>query len=234
MEFTCLIVKEYFIEELDLNYFIGVNRVHIDIKQVSDHNAIFKEEEALKFLLNLIKGIQDDASGSVIQLIKEKYVLNLDHIYLANYYVQKAFAQKTNISKKKNIELLLYLSTHRQISKGFESFGIDYSDLERGELLICIISPINNLEKISMKILKEFNAVEIELGINKMTIEKIKRIKKFYKFSESQIKSVQNSYGIQKNNLQALVENLDDLSSFLFDLICEKMALLNLEKKSQG
>ncbi|HEC40180.1 MAG TPA: hypothetical protein ENI29_18220 [bacterium] len=67
-----------------------------------------------------------------------------------------------------------------------------------------------------------------------MTIEKIKRIKKFYKFSESQIKSVQNSYGIQKNNLQALVENLDDSSSFLFDLICEKMALLNLEKKSQG
>ncbi len=234
MESTCLIVKEYFIEELDLKYFIGVIRIYIDIKQILEHNAIFKEEEALKYLLNLIKRIQDDVPGSVIQLIKEKYVLNLDHIYIANYYVQKAFAQKTNISKKKNIELLLYLSTHRQISKGFESFGIDYSDLERGELLICIISLINNLEKISMKILKEFNAVEIELGINAMTIEKIKRIKKFYKFSESQIKSVQNSYGIQKNDLQASIENLDDLSSFLFDLICEKMALLNLEKISQG
>ena len=234
MESTSLIVKDYFIEELDLTYFIGVIRINIDIKQVFDSNAIFKEEEALKYIINLIKGIQDGASGLVIQLIKEKYVLNLDHIYIASYYVQKVFAQKTNISKTKNVELLLYLSTYRQISKGFESFGIDYSDLEKGKLLICIISPINNLNKINMKILKEFNAKEIELGINVMTIEKINRIKKFYKFSESQINCVQNSYGIKKNNLQLSLEDLDDFSSFLFDLICEKMVLLNLEKISVG
>ena len=46
MESTCLIVKEYFIEELDLKYFIGVIRIYIDIKQILERNSIFKEEKA--------------------------------------------------------------------------------------------------------------------------------------------------------------------------------------------
>lgn len=144
--------------------------------------------------------------------------------------MQKAFFHKTHISNKKNIELLLYLSTYRQISKGIESFGIDYYDLKEGNIIFCIVSPMDNLDKIFKDILQKLVANEIELTINRLTIEKINSIIDNYEISESQIKSVLRSYGTEKNNIKDFKDNLESLSLALSDLICEKMALLNLEK----
>jgi hypothetical protein len=67
-----------------------------------------------------------------------------------------------------------------------------------------------------------------------LTLEKITEIIKIYEFSDLQIKSVLNSYGIENVYLEKPKNNLYNISLAVFDLICEKMALLNLEKIRLG
>ncbi|KKL44832.1 hypothetical protein LCGC14_2361720, partial [marine sediment metagenome] len=137
------------------------------------------------------------------------------------------FYYNLNISNKKKIELLLYLSTNRQISRSIYAFGINPSDISSGNLLYCIISPINNLNKINNELLKVLKADETELSINIQSNEKFNLIREYFEISEQQIACILNSYGIDKNSLDS---NLRSKISALYDLICERMALLNIEK----
>jgi len=228
METPCMIVREFYIKEMELRYFVGLSQIRFDFYQFLEVNTIIKEEDALQYFFTIIEGLQNNNKESIIQSIKDKYVLNQDHIYIASYYTEKAFFDKTHISKKKNLEFLLYLSTHRQISRGIESFGIDYNELKEGKLTICVISPTNNVDKIFQEILHLLNASEIKLTINNLTIEKITSIINYFEISDNQIKSVLNSYG--KSDISDLKNDLGSLYLAVFDIICEKMALLNLEK----
>ena len=223
-----MIVREFYIKEMELRYFVGLSQIRFDFYQFLEVNTIIKEEDALQYFFTIIEGLQNNNKESIIQSIKDKYVLNQDHIYIASYYTEKAFFDKTHISKKKNLEFLLYLSTHRQISRGIESFGIDYNELKEGKLTICVISPTNNVDKIFQEILHLLNASEIKLTINNLTIEKITSIINYFEISDNQIKSVLNSYG--KSDISDLKNDLGSLYLAVFDIICEKMALLNLEK----
>ncbi|MFX1324071.1 MAG: hypothetical protein ACFE8N_03880, partial [Promethearchaeota archaeon] len=72
-------------------------------------------------------------------------------------------------------------------------------------------------------------AVEIELTINNTDIEKINRIIENYNIYDEQIKSVLKSYGIQYLESEKSNFKLKHLSLAIFDIICEKMALLSLE-----
>ncbi len=230
MEFTVVIVKDFNIEHIGLKYYVGISQIRIELNQFLKSYNLPNEEEALNYLFKIIEDVQNKNKELIIQVFKDKYVLNQDHIFIACYYLQKAIFHETLISKKKNIELLLYLSTYRQIGKGIKSFGVDTSDLKKGTFLICIISPINNLTKINNDILEILNATELDISINDLTDEKIKEILKFYEMSKPQIKSVLNSYGIKNINIENPNNNLNDISVAIFDLICEKMALLSLEK----
>jgi tRNA threonylcarbamoyladenosine modification (KEOPS) complex Cgi121 subunit len=225
-----MIVRDFYIEAMELRYFVGINQINFDFIQFLKANSIDDEEKALNYIFKIIEELQDKNEKSTIQFISDRHVLNQDHIFNACYYMQKAFFHKAHISNKKNIELLLYLSTSRQISKGIESFGIDHNDLMEGNIIICIVSPIDNLDKINKDILQILGANEIELTINSLTIEKINTIIDNYEISNSQIKSVLKSYGNKENNIADFKNNLESLSLAIFDLICEKMALLNLEK----
>lgn len=230
MGFTCVIVKEFYIKEMDLKYFIGISQIEIELNQFLKVSNISNEEEALNHLFKIIEELQNKNKESTIQIIKDKYVLNQEHIFVACYYLQKTLFHETLISNKKSIELLLYLSTNRQISKGIKLFGLDSDDLNKGKFIICIISPVDNLKSICNDVLENLNAHEIDITINDLTPEKITEIIKVYEFSQSQIKSVLKSYGIKNINWEQPKNNLKDLSIVIFDLICEKMALLNLEK----
>jgi tRNA threonylcarbamoyladenosine modification (KEOPS) complex Cgi121 subunit len=226
---ACLKVKDFRFKEMGINYFVGISQIKFDEIQFLKTNNINNEETALEYLFDMIEELQNKNKDSIIQFVKEDYLLNQDHMFLACYYMQKAFLQKTSISQKKNIELLLYLSTHRQISKSIKAFGIDENDLKEGRLTVCITSPFNNLEEVHNEILQILNATELELTINDIKIEKINKIIKNYNISNEQIESVLKSYGIQEINTQKSNINLDDLTLAIFDIICEKMALLSLE-----
>ncbi|MHA2009738.1 MAG: KEOPS complex subunit Cgi121, partial [Promethearchaeota archaeon] len=142
-----MITKDFYIKDLDLNYYVGITQIKFELNQFIRVNQVAK----LNKLFSVIEKLENRNRDSTIQLIKDTYILNQDHIFTACYYVQKGFTLKTNISNKKKIELLLYLSTHRQISKGIEAFGIDLNDLNKGELIFCIISQSNNLNTIKIQ-----------------------------------------------------------------------------------
>lgn len=225
-----MIVKDFYIEGMDLRYFVGVNQIKLDINQFLKVNSITNEQEALNRVFDIIEELQNKNKESTIQFLKDKYVLNQDHLFMACYYMQKAFLHKTNISNKKNIELLLYLSASRQISKGIETFGVEYYDLEKGNIIICIISPKDNINKINEEILQILHANEIDFTIDNLTVKKVNTIIDNYDISGWQIKSVLNSYGNKNYNITDYINNLEPFSLAVFDLLCEKMALLNIEK----
>ena len=225
-----MITQKFNIKEINLEYFVVINQIKFNLTQFLQLFTIDYEEEALKHLFTLTQELQNRNKGSMIQFIKDKYLLNENHLFTACYYVQKAFYYNTNISNKKNIEFLLYLSANRQISKGIETFGIDIKDLRNGHLLFCIISQSNTIGKINSELLSILKVKEIELAINSLLNEKITTIKEYYGISDNQIFSILNSYGIKLVDKQISNIDLDSIAIALFDLICEKMALLNLEK----
>ncbi len=221
-----MIVKEYNIQESNLHYFIGINQIKIIINKFIDVKKIDNKAEVLNQFFKIIKQIQNKYENSVIQFIKNKYLLNEDHIFTACYYLQKAFLQNKKIANNKNIELLLYLAANRQISKSLEGFGIDYSDLSKGKLTYCIISPKNNLNNIYINLSEVLCAEDDELTINNESNTKSNLIKEYFEISDNQVDCVLKSYGfnISKSDL-----SLNSVNLALYDLICEKMALLYVE-----
>lgn len=222
-----MIVKEFNIQDLNLHYYVGIYQIKINLDRFIATDKIDNKEKILNQFFNIIKEIQDKYENSVVQFIKDKYILNQDHIFTACYYLEKAFLQNKNISNKKNIELLLYLAANRQINKSIKGFGIDYSDLNKDKLTYCIISPQNNLNNIYVNLSSVLLAEEEELTINDQTNTKINLIQEYFEISDNQLNSVLKSYGIITYNSDL---SLSSVVSALYDLICEKMALLYVEK----
>ncbi|MFW9968699.1 MAG: KEOPS complex subunit Cgi121 [Candidatus Odinarchaeota archaeon] len=221
-----MIVKDFKIKDLNLKYFVGINQIKINLNSIIGFNRKDNEEEVLNQLFERIKEIQDKYQNSVVQFFKDKFILNEDHIFTACYYLQKAFIKNKNISNKKNIELFIYLAANRQINKSIEGFGIDISDLRKNKLNYCIISPQNILNDIYLNISSAFSAEEEVLTLNNQSTNKIKLIKTYFEITDNQINCILKSYGINPNNSDL---NLKYVVSALYDLICEKMALLYAE-----
>jgi len=83
-------------------------------------------------LLTSFKNISEDKDVK-IQAFDLTKVVSYNHIVIAAYHANKAFINKTNLSKSIDIEFLLYLSCQRQIKLAFETFGIS-----NGRMLIGI------------------------------------------------------------------------------------------------
>ncbi len=216
-----MIIKEFSIPDLKLNYFVGINQIKLMDKKL-DLNQIF----------DLIETLQKSYEGSIIQFFNEEYVLNQDHVFTACFYVQKAFLNNTNMSNKKNIEFFLYLATNRQISPSIKNFGLNEIKIKKKKYVcVCVISPKNNISEINNAIKNNLGGnAEKDITINDKSIEKFNKIKEYFKISENQLRVVLNSYSSADFNNFQIDGNLDILYVSMHDLICEKMALLSLEK----
>ncbi|MFX1364727.1 MAG: KEOPS complex subunit Cgi121 [Promethearchaeota archaeon] len=221
-----MIIKDFDITELNLKYFVGISQIKMNLDKFMNFYNIMGKNEALNQFLNIMDEVQNEYENTVVQFIMDKYILNQDHIFIACYHFLKAFQLNFNISNKKNIEFLLYMATNRQINKSIEAFGVNFSQLNHNNLILCIVSPINNLKIISEKLLSTLNAEKMELSINKQSHSKFNMIKEFFEINNNQINSVLRSYGI---DIKKSVTNLPNLFSALFDLICEKMSILFLQ-----
>jgi tRNA threonylcarbamoyladenosine modification (KEOPS) complex Cgi121 subunit len=203
-----------------LSYNVGINQIEIDPNEVQIND-----------LVKLIEIIQSHHKDTIVQFFNDKYILNPEHILLACYFVQKAFYTKTNISNKKNLEFLLYLSAKRQIKLSLESFGVNNNNLQKRKISYCIITSKDPINQVSIEINKYLNSKEIHSDFEEMSEEKYKIIKDYFSFSDNQILIVLKSYGYNKVILDSNISNLEHLFRALNDLICEKMVLLSLEKK---
>jgi len=223
-----MIIKEINVDERKLNYFIGINQIQLNFKDYLELKNISSDKDALDIIFNLIIKIQEKFTDSILQFIDDSLILNEHHIFSALYFVQKAFQDKINILNKKNMELLLYLTTKRQIKKGIESFGMKITSLKEGFLTYVVVSAKNNIIEINQEILQLLGAKDGELTITKPSIERFNRIKQHFQISNEQINSIRNSYGFnQKDNVE---DDLESLFLAVHDLLCEKMSILSLEK----
>ena len=222
-----MIVKEFTIDDLSMKYHVGINQIKFDYLDILKSNNLKNEEDVLTFLFNLIDTIQSKFKDCVVQFFKTKYILNPEHVFLACYFVQKAFYRNINILNKKNLELFLYLSAKRQIKNGIDAFGVSIEDLKNSILTYCIISPDNNLNQINKELIQHLNASEIDFNLEINDIKKCDIIKDFFELSNNQINTILKSYdkaGAQEN--KALSRQVLAMQ----DLICEKMSILSLEK----
>ena len=202
------------------NYYIGINQIEIDPKEVQ-----------INKLVELIEVVQSHHEGTVLQFFNDRYILNQEHILNACYFVQKAFYTKNNISNKKNLELLLYLAAKRQIKLSLECFGVNNYNLNNRRISFCIISLEDNIRRVNMEINNYLLSKDISVNLGNLSFDKFKIIKKYFEFSDNQIFTVLKSYGYKNDILNINSLNLESLYEVLNDLICEKMALLSLEKR---
>jgi len=225
-----MIIKEFNISELNLRFFIGINQISIDVSKLLNPHILENQMQVLDFIFDVIEKIQHKFKGTAIQFFSQEYILDQNHIFNASYFMEKAFLNNINISNKKNIELLLYLATNRQIKIAIEAFGVKFEDVKKGELLYCIISPENNMDEINNEIIRILQAKELPLNINNTSYDKFQRIKDYFEIKQHQIIIVLKSYGIINIYKDLMSYKLEDLYLSLNDLICEKMSLLSLEK----
>ncbi len=202
------------------NYHIGINQIEIDPKEIQ-----------LKELVELIEVIQSQHEDTVLQFFNDKYILNPEHVLHACYFVQKAFFTKNNISNKKNLELLLYLATKRQIKLSLEYFGVKDYNLRNKRISFCIISLKDNIQQVNIEVNSYLHSKDISLNLGNVSIDKFNIVKKYFEFSDNQVLTVLKAYGYKNDVLDVNSLNLERLYEALTDLVCEKMALLSLEKR---
>ncbi len=202
------------------NYYVGINQIEIDPKKVQ-----------INKLVELIEVIQNHYKDTLLQFFNDQYILNSEHILHACYFVQKAFSTKTNISNKKNLELLLYLAAKRQIKLSLEYFGVNDNNLQDKRISFCIISQKDNIQQLNIEINSYLQSQDVSLNLGNLSIDKFNIVKTYFEFSDNQILTVLKAYEYKSDLLDINSINLESLYAALNDLICEKMTLLSLEKR---
>ena len=214
-----MITKSIIINELNLKYSVGISKIQMGLNSLS-----------LEDLFKLIEDIQKDKKGSMIQFFNDELILNSEHVFNACYFTIKAFNNGINISNQKNLEFILYLASKRQIKQSLSDFGLKSIHLSNKELTYCIISSSTELSLIDEVILQKLNAKHLTLDLNRNDYDKYKRVKEYFQISDNQISVVSKTYDLNLLSKTPTKEDLINLYKVLNDLICEKMALLSLEK----
>jgi len=214
-----MITKSIIINEIDLKYSVGISKIQLGSSSLS-----------LEDLFKLIEDIQKDKKGSMIQFFNDELILNSEHVFNACYFTIKAFNNGINISNQKNLEFILYLASKRQIKQSLNDFGLNFTHISNKELTYCIISSSKELSLIDEVMLQKLNAKHLTLDLNKKNYDKFKRVKDYFQISDNQISVVLKTYGLNFLSKTPTEEDLINLYNVLNDLICEKMALLSLEK----
>lgn len=219
LEFPGVIIKNFNLK--DKIFYIGIEQFKLESKDLT-----FEQ------FFETFENMQNKFSELVIQVFNNKYVLNTEHIFNACYHLENAFLNNFNISNKKSIELLLYLAANKQIKIALEDFGIDIEIFNHGLINLCIISSESNFKSVIHEFERSFKINNVNYSLDNFSQKKYEEIKSYYGFDDNQIESVLASYNI-KINLKILRDiDLQMLYLALNDLICEKMALIYLEKFS--
>ena len=214
-----MIIKSFKINKVDLKYSVGISKLQLGLNSLN-----------LEDLFKLIEDIQKDKKGSMIQFFNDDFILNSEHVFHACYFTMKAFNNGVNITNQKNLEFILYLASKRQIKQSLNDFGLKLAHLSNKKLNYCIISPSMEPSLIDEAILQKLNANHLDVDLNKINYDKFKRVKNYFQISDNQISVVLKTYRLNLLPENSSKEDLINLYKGLNDLICEKMALLSLEK----
>lgn len=155
--------------------------------------------------LNAVRGCQKDLT---IQLFNADLVCTWEHLYFAALNAQIAFRTGTNISKRPDMEMLLYASTQRQISKAIPLIGIKNASTD---IALVVIGPSSQSVKDNVLSVSSSIKCQPDDSVLELNKEKVLNIKKAFRITELEIRSV--------------IRNTD-VNQALVDLVIERMALL--------
>ncbi len=163
--------------------------------------------ENIPALFNLQK---NQAKDCCIQFFDPNYVAGFDHLYFATLNALIAFRNGRNISKDLAVEIMIYASGQRQISKAIKLLGIKPDPLE---IIVLVLSEtieksLDVLDKISQIVQGEKYTEIIEL-----TEKKIQEIMSTFNIKDKELKAV-----MRKSKKEALT-----------NLIIEHIALLAVQ-----
>lgn len=218
MKIQKFIVKD---NEIDFEYHVVINQIKIDGNKLN-----------LTYLFEFIDKFQGNFPNAILQFFNSTYILNEKHVFSAAYYAQKAFQNDLNIANTKNIELFLYLAASRQIKVALDRFGLTDAQLEQGKITYCIITKQNQMQEMNEFIMEYLSAEEISYSINNQSQEKLDKIKDIFEISDAQLTSALKSQAEANKSLSEIKNDPFWIAIALHELICEKMAILSLEKVS--
>jgi len=192
-----LIIRK--IDEQGIGKFVGISGIKV------------KGEIDPESLLKKVKEVAT-SHGVLVQLFNSDVVAGWLHVLHSVINALYGFKSKRTISKKEEIEILLYLSGDRRIDRAIKDFGLKSGKDHFGILVLS-----NDIEKILLfredvlRVLDAFEDDEI-LEVNDEKVDVLKRI-----------------YGITEHELESFMASGRELKEALRDAIIERTALLAIE-----
>lgn len=157
----------------------------------------------------ILRQIRSTSESVQVQLLKPGLVAGPEHLRMAAANALRSFKGKKPRSKSLAVELLLYISCQRQISKAIKLLGVESSD---DEVVLVALSDskiaLSDLEKNSTSILGEVDDKLVEVG------------------SKMKIAEIQRSYGVSNREIEAARVEKESVTECLKRLIVERSALL--------
>jgi tRNA threonylcarbamoyladenosine modification (KEOPS) complex Cgi121 subunit len=142
-----------------------------------------------------------------IQFFDAELIATQEHLYFAVLNALQAFKNKINLSKSPAMETLLYASAEGQIQKAIERCGINP---QTKNMAVTIIGEDPKQIQTAIDALTKGIGSEPDLSVLKLTKTKEIKIKKVFKITKEELKTVENN-----NQKKAIL-----------DLVIEQIALL--------
>lgn len=166
-----------------------------------------KIQDAESFL-QVTRREQQDAA---VQFFDAELVATWQHLYFAAVNALTAFKNKSNISKRLAVEVMLYASAQRQIRKAIVLVGVKRSSANVA--VVIIGEKIDIVTAVLSSVSKRFGS-EPDEAVLALSKDKIQRVRRAFRISDCEIETVVKSGAVQ----QALI-----------DLVCERIALLSTQ-----
>jgi tRNA threonylcarbamoyladenosine modification (KEOPS) complex Cgi121 subunit len=182
-------------DEIDGHYLLSLS---------FDNARIVDPEKTLRQLRSTNEVVQ-------VQLLKAELVAGPEHLRFAARNALRSFRGKNPRSKSLAVELLLFLSCQRQISKAISFLGVEPSD---NRIVLVALSEskqaLHELEKMSESFLGDLDESLVEIG------------------SKQKLAEIQRSFGVSKREMDAARFEGETDAQVLKRLVVERSALLSV------
>jgi tRNA threonylcarbamoyladenosine modification (KEOPS) complex Cgi121 subunit len=139
-----------------------------------------------------------------IQFFDAELIATQEHLYFAVLNALQAFKNKTNLSKSPAMETLLFASTEDQIQKAIERCGIKP---QTKNMAVVIIGEDPKQMQNALDVLNKGVSSEPDVSVLEMTKTKETKIKKVFKISNEELKTMENN-GQKKAIINIVIEHV--------------------------
>jgi len=176
------------------------------IKKLGDFNkyvaiAGFRNTEIIdvdKFFNHVRKRVKDVH----VQFFDAQVIAGWEHLFFAGLNALNAFKNKQNISNSLAIEVLLFASAQRQISKAVEMLGIN---LESSQVAVLMIAETQEKATTALEIISNVISGERDDRVLELTEEKMEGVKRLFNISDLELKAKLRKEGLEREALIDLV-----------------------------